>query len=95
MSQEAVIMWYTNFLFLSVDNSDWSRNGDFEPTRWEAQANAANIIIEQKCERNPENCVGIISMAGKRVQVLSTLTTDQSRVLNAIKGIFLSKYLFI
>jgi len=77
-------------VIICVDNSDWSRNGDYEPTRWEAQVGAANILIEQKCERNPENTVGMISMAGKRVQVLSTLTTDQSRVLNAMKTISLT-----
>jgi len=28
-----------------VDNSDYSRNGDFIPTRWEAQIDAVNIIV--------------------------------------------------
>jgi len=76
--------------YFSLDNSDWTRNGDYHPTRFEAQVEAANLLSEGKCERNPENGIGVISMAGKRVEVHVTLTNDLSRILNAIKGINLS-----
>ncbi len=29
-----------------VDNSGWSRNGDFHPTRWEAQEDSARILLQ-------------------------------------------------
>ena len=74
----------------SLDNSDWTRNGDYEPNRWESEVGAANLIAETKCERNPENGLGIISMAGKRVEVHVTLTNDVSRLLNSLKNIQLS-----
>jgi 26S proteasome regulatory subunit N10 len=74
-----------------MDNSDWTRNGDYHPSRWDSQADAANLIAENKCEKNPENSIGIVSMAGKRVEVHVTLTNDLSRILNAVKDIKLSQ----
>jgi 26S proteasome regulatory subunit N10 len=73
-----------------MDNSDWTRNGDYHPNRWESQVEAANLLAENKCERNPENGIGVISMAGKRVEVHVTLTNDVSRILNAIRDVNLS-----
>jgi 26S proteasome regulatory complex, subunit RPN10/PSMD4 len=49
-----------------VDNSEWARNGDFYPTRWEAQEEAANLIAQAKCDSNPESSVGLMMMAGKQ-----------------------------
>ena len=69
-------------IILCLDNSDWTRNGDYSPTRWSSQIEAANLIIENHCQSNPENGLGIISMAGKRVEVHSSLTNDESRLLN-------------
>ena len=40
---------------LCIDNSDWTRNGDYIPNRYQAQVAAANFIIENRCETNPEN----------------------------------------
>ena len=40
---------------LCIDNSDWTRNGDYIPNRFQAQISAANFIIENRCETNPEN----------------------------------------
>lgn len=73
-----------------MDNSDWTRNGDYHPDRWTSQVEAANLLAENRSERNPENGIGIISMAGKRVQVHVTLTNDLSRILNSVKEIHLS-----
>lgn len=50
----------------SVDNSEWMRNGDYLPTRWDAQADAVNIVFDVKTSSNPESRVGLITMAGKR-----------------------------
>lgn len=40
-----------------VDNSEWTRNGDFAPTRWQAQADAVNLLAGAKTQANPENTV--------------------------------------
>jgi 26S proteasome regulatory subunit N10 len=49
----------------SLDNSEWMRNGDYTPTRLEAQNDAVNLIFSSKTQSNPENTVGVMTMAGK------------------------------
>lgn len=70
-----------------MDNSEWCRNGDYNPTRWESQQDAANIVCEAKTQQNPENTLGIMSMAGKRVETLLTQTTDIGRMLAVVQSI--------
>ncbi|CAK9298469.1 unnamed protein product [Gordionus sp. m RMFG-2023] len=65
---------------LCVDNSDYMRNGDYIPTRGLAQQDAINMICHSKIRSNPENNVGLITMADK--QVLVTLTTDSGKIMN-------------
>ena len=72
---------------ICIDNSDWTRNGDYFPSRFQTQIEAANLIIENRCESNPENSLGIMTMAGKRVEMISTLTNDESRLLGATSNI--------
>jgi 26S proteasome regulatory subunit N10 len=48
-----------------LDNSEWMRNGDYTPTRLEAQKDAVNLIFGSKTNSNPENTVGLLTMAGK------------------------------
>ena len=55
--------------FICVDNSDFMRNGDFLPTRLVAQHDAVNVVCTFKTRGNPENNVGLLTMAGKRVEV--------------------------
>ncbi|RCN27480.1 ribosomal protein L9 domain protein, partial [Ancylostoma caninum] len=62
-----------------VDNSEWMRNGDFVPTRLQCQQDAANLILQCKLRANPENAVGLLSMANQ-VQVLSTMTQESGRL---------------
>eukprot|EP01031_Cornospumella_fuschlensis_P050689 gene50689-62001_t len=50
---------------LCLDNSDWMRNGDYMPSRLDAQQDAANILCTDRINNNPENTVGILTMAGK------------------------------
>ena len=47
-----------------VDNSESSRNGDYVPSRWDAQADAANLIFQYKTQANPESSVGLMTMGG-------------------------------
>ena len=75
---------------LCLDNSDWTRNGDYFPSRFRIQVEAANFIIENRCDANPENSIGIMTMAGKRVEMVTTLTNDESRLLGSINNINLN-----
>ncbi|KAF8876260.1 hypothetical protein BD779DRAFT_1449600 [Infundibulicybe gibba] len=67
-----------------IDNSEYMRNGDYQPTRFEAQADAVNMVFQTKVDSNPENTVGIMSMAGKGPEVLVTHTKDLGQILQAI-----------
>ena len=48
----------------SVDNSEYMRNGDFLPTRLQAQQDAVGIIAQSKLRSNPESNVGLLSLSG-------------------------------
>ncbi|KAK0536799.1 proteasome regulatory particle base subunit rpn10 [Tilletia horrida] len=69
---------------LVLDNSEWMRNGDYTPSRWEAQTDAVNILFDAKTNSNPENVVGLMTMAGKSPEVLVTLTQDIGKILSAL-----------
>lgn len=71
---------------ICLDNSEWMRNGDFIPTRMEAQHDAVNLICGAKTQSNAENTVGIMTMAGK-VEVLVSLTSDLGKILTSLHGI--------
>lgn len=75
---------------LVIDNSEWMRNGDYPPTRWDAQADAVNILFDAKTNSHPENMVGILTMAGKSPEVLATLTQDIGKVFAALHASKLS-----
>ena len=47
----------------SVDNSEWMRNGDFIPTRLQAQQDAVNVVCRMKTRQNVENSVGVLTLA--------------------------------
>ena len=47
----------------SVDNSDYMRNGDFVPTRLQAQQDAVNVVCHSKTRSNPENNVGLLTLS--------------------------------
>lgn len=67
-----------------LDNSESSRNGDYVPSRWEAQADAVNLIFSAKTQANPESSVGLMNMAGKGPEMLVTLTTDFGKLLDGM-----------
>lgn len=67
-----------------VDNSESSRNGDYTPTRFEAQADAVSLIFSAITQANPESSVGLMSMGGKGPEVLVTLTTDHGKILEGL-----------
>lgn len=69
---------------ICVDNSEWSRNGDYSPNRWESQQEAVNTIAALQTNSNPDNSVGILAMAGARAEVLVSPTNDIAKILAAI-----------
>ncbi|KAJ3159006.1 hypothetical protein HDU86_002175 [Geranomyces michiganensis] len=73
-----------------LDNSEWMRNGDYTPTRMEAQADATTFLFNAKTQTNPENTVGLMTMAGKSPEVLVTLTPDIGKILTALHHISIS-----
>ncbi|KAJ7123162.1 hypothetical protein C8R44DRAFT_705033 [Mycena epipterygia] len=67
-----------------IDNSEFMRNGDYQPTRFDAQSDAVTTVVQTKIDSNPENTVGIMTMAGKGPEVLVTHTKDIGQILQAI-----------
>lgn len=62
-----------------VDNSEYMRNGDYMPTRLQAQNDAVNMICNAKTRANPENNVGLVTFNNGRVIV--TLTSEVGKIL--------------
>jgi len=71
---------------ICLDNSEFMRNGDYTPSRYEAQHDAVQLIAEAKTQQNPENTVGALTGAGKSPEVLVTLTTDIGKILTSLHG---------
>nr|8JTK_B Chain B, 26S proteasome non-ATPase regulatory subunit 4 homolog [Arabidopsis thaliana]8JTL_A Chain A, 26S proteasome non-ATPase regulatory subunit 4 homolog [Arabidopsis thaliana]8JTL_B Chain B, 26S proteasome non-ATPase regulatory subunit 4 homolog [Arabidopsis thaliana]8PFD_B Chain B, 26S proteasome non-ATPase regulatory subunit 4 homolog [Arabidopsis thaliana] len=72
---------------ICIDNSEWMRNGDYSPSRLQAQTEAVNLLCGAKTQSNPENTVGILTMAGKGVRVLTTPTSDLGKILACMHGL--------
>ncbi len=70
-----------------IDNSEYSRNGDYAPSRFQAQADAINLLAGAKTQHHPENTVGVMSMAGVSPTVMVTPTGDLGKVLQAMQGV--------
>ncbi|CCM03231.1 uncharacterized protein FIBRA_05356 [Fibroporia radiculosa] len=67
-----------------IDNSEYMRNGDYTPSRYDAQADAVTTIFQTKVDSNPENTVGVMTLAGKGPEVLVTHTKDIGQILQAV-----------
>lgn len=63
-------------IMLCIDNSEFSRNGDYGNSRFDSQNEVANLLAGTKTGQNPETGVGLLTMAGERVEVLQTPTSD-------------------
>lgn len=76
---------------ICLDNSEFMRNGDYMPTRIEAQQDAVNLICAAKTQQNPESTVSVMTMAqsknGARAEVLVTLTQDLGKILSSIHSV--------
>lgn len=60
-----IVIQHNFFLFFSfsLDNSDYQRNGDYLPTRLNAQKDGINLVCLTKLRSNPENNVGLLTMS--------------------------------
>lgn len=74
-------------VMICVDNSDFTRNGDYAPTRFESQTDAVNLLCGAKTNQNPENSVGILASAGDRIEVMITPTTDLGKIVSQLPNI--------
>lgn len=70
-----------------IDNSDYTRNGDYGTTRFTSQAEAVQLVCSSKTMQNPENSVGLLTTAGDRIEVLITPTTDLGRMASELSKI--------
>lgn len=70
---------------ICLDNSEWMRNGDYSPTRMEAQAETVNYIANAKLQDNQESEVGLLSMAGPRVQVHCSMCRSMGTVMTCLQ----------
>ncbi|PNH09728.1 26S proteasome non-ATPase regulatory subunit 4, partial [Tetrabaena socialis] len=70
-----------------IDNSEFSRSGDYAPSRFQAQADAVNLLAGAKTQAHPEATVGVLTMSGKTPRVLVTPTPDLGKVLNCMTNI--------
>ena len=75
---------------ICMDNSEYMRNGDFAPTRFEAQYDAVSMLITAKTNANPESTVGFLTSAGRNVEVVASPTDEQAKLLSALHGLSLS-----
>lgn len=66
-----------------VDTSEYMRNGDFIPTRLQAQQDAVDLVCHTKTSSNAENNVGLITFSWNP-EVLVTLTSDIGRIMSKL-----------
>uniref|UniRef100_A0A8C9CCH7 VWFA domain-containing protein n=1 Tax=Phocoena sinus TaxID=42100 RepID=A0A8C9CCH7_PHOSS len=66
-----------------MDNSEYMQNGDSLPTRLHAQQDTVNIVCHSKTLSNPENNVGLITLAND-CEVRTTLTPDTGHILSKL-----------
>jgi len=64
---------------ICIDNSQYMRNGDFNPSRLLAQQDAVNLITQSKTRSNPESDVALMTLSD--LSVLATLTNDSGKIL--------------
>ncbi|CAE7172980.1 RPN10 [Symbiodinium pilosum] len=74
-------------VMICLDNSDYTRNGDYMPTRFDSQTDAANLLCGAKTNQNPENAVGILASAGDRIEVMVTPTPDLGRLVTELNRV--------
>ncbi|CAN8077196.1 unnamed protein product [Agarophyton chilense] len=72
---------------LCVDNSEFSRNGDFAPSRFAVQVDSVNMLCSAKVQANAESCVGLLTLAGRSARILITSTRDLGRIFTCMHDV--------
>ncbi|EFC37697.1 VWFA domain-containing protein [Naegleria gruberi] len=72
---------------ICIDNSEWMRNGDYAPTRLDAQLEAANLICGSKTQSNPETTIGVLTMGDSNPSVKVAPTTDLGKLLSSLSSV--------
>lgn len=70
----------------SVDTSEYMRNGDFVPSRLQAQQDAVSLICHSKVRSNIENNVGLLTLSDNP-EVLATMTMEVGKILTKLHQI--------
>jgi len=60
------------------------RNGDFSPSRYDAQFDSCNLICGQRSEDNTQSSLALVTSAGDRSEVKVTLTNDIGEIVTAL-----------
>jgi len=70
---------------LCIDNSEFSRNGDYNPSRLDAQTDCANVVAGAKSQQHPENVVGVAFMSNAEIKL--TPCQDIGKVLAVLSEV--------
>jgi len=70
-----------------LDNSSYMRNGDLNPTRLKSQELAVSSLLRYKLEDNIESSVGLLTMAGYKVEVQISPSRETHKMMNALKDV--------
>lgn len=70
-----------------VDNSEFSRNGDFPPSRFAVQRDSVNMLCSSKVQANAESSVGLLTLAGRSARILVTSTRDLGQIFSCMHDV--------
>ncbi|TIB72732.1 hypothetical protein E3Q18_01099 [Wallemia mellicola] len=76
--------------FVLIDNSEYMRNGDILPNRFQAQVDGVGLLAQAKMNMNPENTVGLMTIAGSSPEVLVTSTADDAKIIASMHDVKIS-----
>lgn len=66
---------------ICVDNTEYSRNGDFTPSRFGVQQDVLQTLSRTKMNSHPENNVALLAAGGKKPKLINTLTPERNKLL--------------
>jgi len=69
-----------------LDNSYYAVNGDYYPTRWDAQKDAVSLLSTGKYNAHPESIVGVGLLAGPHT-LLTAPTDEQSKIMASLHNV--------
>ena len=70
-----------------VDNSEYTRNGDFSPSRFQSQLDAVSILSRNKTGANAESSVGLVDTAGPTCHMSLVTDADLEKLLASLHRI--------